>query len=147
MGTLHYDYSWRDPDEDVAPLDPRWLDLAVQIKHVGLVHHVGRPGHPAMEAFLRAELDTAIKAGREQNQLFQVAAAMVRNRHPDAANAVATGAEKVSAYCEAEVAGFAVLASRLPMDAIPQLEAVVPRLKGRAADVWVAAIEVLRNKT
>ncbi|MFO0808578.1 MAG: HEAT repeat domain-containing protein [Gemmataceae bacterium] len=145
LGTLHVDHSWNPPDDGVAPFDPRWLDLAVHIKHVILLHHVGRPDHPAAEAFLRAELAAALKAGKAKNQqLYEVVTAMVHTRHPDAAAAVAAAALAVND--EYLVSGYAWQIPMLPKDAIPQLEAVTPRLKGYGAERWVAAIQELREK-
>ncbi len=140
---IHWHY-YRD--ENAPPLDPRWLDLAVRVKHLGLVHALGRPGHKAAEAFVQAEYDTALGKARNQDQVMNVIAVMVRLQHPRATEALLASHAKTIGKANAPTYWYYNLITELPKSAIPQLEAVVPKLKDREADHWLAAIQELRDK-
>jgi hypothetical protein len=141
-------YNWSYHREiDSYPLDPRWLDLAVRLKHLRLVHAVGRPGHAGAEALLQEEFDAAVKKPRSQDQLRDVVAVMVRLRHPNAADALIAACEKSIGKANDHSYWYRGLIPQLPKSAVPGLEAVVPRLKDREADQWLAAVQELRDKT
>jgi hypothetical protein len=140
-----YAYLWHRPDTGLPPLDPRWFDLAVRIKHLGLVRAVGRPGHAAAWAFLQAEFDAATKNAKDQNRVNEVLAVMVHQEHPNATEALVACFEK-AIKAKANSYPYSYLIPELPKSAIPRLEAVVPKLKDQEADRWLAAIEQLRSK-
>ena len=128
-------------DEDLPPLDPRWLDLALKMKHLGLVCAVGRPGHAGAEAFLLAEHDAAAKKAKNQDQMRDLIAVMVRLQHPKAADALIASYEKTIGKANAYTYWYYHLIPDLPKSAMPQLEAIVPRLKGTEVDNFVEAVQ------
>jgi hypothetical protein len=137
--------SWYHRDEG-PPLDPRWLDLAVNVQHLGLVNAVGRPGHKGAEAFLQSEFDATFKKGRDAGALQQVLTVMARLRHPRAADALIAAFEKEIGKPNSYAYWYYHLIPELPKAALPRLEALVPRLQGRDSDRFLGAIEELRNK-
>jgi hypothetical protein len=128
------------------PLDPRWLDLAVRLKHLELVRHCGRPGQPAAEAFLSTEFDDKFKKAKNQDAVEEVVSAMVALRHPRAADALLASYEKTIGKANAWTYWYYHLIPDLPKSALPRLEALVPRLKGTEADNLLEAIQELRDK-
>jgi hypothetical protein len=143
-GYIHW---YRSQNDQLPPLDPRWLDLAVQIKHLSLVHALGRPGHKAADAFVQAEYDAVLKKPKNHDQLIEVITVMIWLKHANAADALIASYEKFigkpnnypSYWC------YNVI-PQLPKSAIPKLEAVIPKLKDRALDQWVEAIQELRDQ-
>jgi hypothetical protein len=137
-------YWWHGHDTE-PPLDPRWLDCAVQIQHLGLVRHLARPGHAAAIAFLKETFDTLVKKAKSFDECYDVVAAMVRAAHPDATDAVIATLQKQTkgdyyAYW------FARLIPELPKSAVPKLEAVIPTLGEKLADTLMDYIQQLREK-
>jgi hypothetical protein len=139
-------YSYHRGEDGAPLLDPRWLDLAVRIKHLGLVHAVGRPGHRAADAFVQGEFDAAFKKAKNQDQVREVLTVMVRLGHPKATDALLASYEKTIGKANANTYWYYHLIPGLPKSAIPRLEAVVPKLKDREADQWLEAIQQLRDK-
>ena len=137
--------SWYRRD-DGPPLDPHWLDLAVKIEHVGLVSAVGRPGHKGAEAFLQSEFDAAFKKGRDLAAAQQVLMVMARQRHPGAVDAFVAAFEREAGKANTYMYWYFHLIPELPKTALPRLEVLIGKLKGRDEDRLVAAIEELRNK-
>src|SRR5262249_41273434 len=45
LGAGEHSFYWADRHESGPPLDPRWLDAAVSIEHLGLMTRIIRPGH------------------------------------------------------------------------------------------------------
>jgi hypothetical protein len=144
LGERHH-YLYYRRDEDAPPLDPRWLDLAVKVGHLGLVLTAGRPGHAGAEHFLHQQFEAALKAKNFGN-VFEPLAAMVYLQHPKAADALIEAHEKTIGKPSAPTYWFYHLIPLLPKSAIPALEAVTPKLKDRAADLWLDAIQALREK-
>ncbi len=134
------------PGAESPPIDPRWLDLAVRVKHLGLVHAVGRPGNPAAEAFLEAAFDMAFEKAKDPDSVRLVVTVMVRLGHPKATDALIAASEKTVGKAGGHFYWYCQLVPELPKSAIPRLDAVVPKLKDREADHWVAAIQQLRAK-
>jgi hypothetical protein len=148
LDALNADYVhwYRYDDEDELPLDPRWLDLALKLKHLGLVCAVAKPGHAGAEAFLQAELDAAFKKAKNQDQVRSLVGVLVRLKHPGAAGALIASYEKIIGKANAYTYWYYHLIPDLPKAALPQLEALVPRVKGAEADHLVEAIQELRAK-
>jgi hypothetical protein len=141
----HPNFLYYRRDEDAPPLDPRWLDLAVKIGDLGLVLAAGRPGHAGTEHFLLQQFETALKSKNFGN-VFDPLAAMVHLQHPKATGSLITAYEKTIGKPSAPTYWFYHLVPQLPKSAIPALEAVTPKLKDRAADQWLDAIQALREK-
>ncbi len=132
--------------DEGGPLDPRWLDLAVKVKHLGLVNAAGRPGHRGAEDFLQSEFDAVFKKGKDRAALPHVLAAMTRLRHARAADALISAFEKEIGKPNSYAYWYCHLIPELPKAALPRLEALAPRLQGRDADRFLDAVEELRNK-
>jgi hypothetical protein len=143
-GYRRYWYYYRH-DEN-RQYDPRWLDLAVKIQNVGMVNTLGRPNHPAAEAFLKAEFDAKIKTVKDHDPLQEIVQAMARYQHPYATDALLAAVGKISGKNRHELYYYTHMIPILPKAAIPQLEAYVPSLKDGEADRWLEAIQELRDK-
>lgn len=148
VSTLGGDYVHfhRTENPDFPPLDRRWMDVAVRIKHVGLLNAIGLRGHAGAEAFLQAEYDELRKKAKGPDPLYNVLAAMVHLGHPAAADAFTSAFEMTIGKANTYAYWFQYLVPELPKAAIPKLEALVPKLEDREADSFVRAIEELRNK-
>jgi hypothetical protein len=139
-------YWYRSQDDDAPPLDPRWLDLAIRINHLGLVHAVGWRGNPAAEAFVQGEFDSAFKKAKTPDQIRDAVTVMVHLGHPKATDALIAAYEKIIGKPKDYAFWCCHLIPGLPKSAIPRLEEVLPKLKDREADEWLEAIERLRAK-
>jgi hypothetical protein len=127
------------------PLDPRWLDIAVQLKHLGLVRSLIRPGHAGANAFLSETFAAVLKKAKALNDCYEVTAAMVEAQHPKAVDAFIAAMQKqkkndYSAYW------FFPLVLHLPKSAVPKLEAMIPNLSDKTADTLLGYIQQLRDK-
>jgi hypothetical protein len=145
LGAQGHHYLYNRRNEDCPPLDPRWLDLAVKVGHLDLVLAAGRPGHPGAEHFLHQQFEAELKS-KNFGRVFEPLAAMVHLQHPKAMEALITAFEKTLGKASAPTYWFHHLIPQLPKSAIPALEAVTPKLKDRAADLWLDAIQALREK-
>jgi hypothetical protein len=143
-GSNSYWYYYRNDTRQ--PLDPRWLDLAARLKHVDLIHAIGQPGHPAAEAVLQAEFDRLFKVAKASDELRGVVSAMVHLRHPKATDALLAAYGKTIGKANPYGFWYYHFIGELPKTAIPQLEAIIPKLKDRELDRWVEAIQNLRDK-
>jgi hypothetical protein len=133
-------------NSDAPQLDPRWLDLAVRIKNLNLVNALSRPGHVGAQESALAEFELAMKKHPTQDKVGNALRALVRLGYPKAADALIAAFEKVVGKSNAPIHWHVYLIPDLPKTAIPQLEAIVPKLQGRVADQWLAAIDQLRAK-
>lgn len=93
-----YYWGWYD-DQLTRALDPRWLDVAVEIQNLGMIGRLARPGHGAANAFLKASFDTYSSKPKSDNECHQVVAAMVNAGHPDATDAFVATLEKFAKKC------------------------------------------------
>src|SRR5262249_34025769 len=73
--------------DEEPPLDPRWLDAAVQVRHLGLVRSLIRPGHAGANALLSETFADVLKKAKSLNECHEVVAAMVYAQHPEATDA------------------------------------------------------------
>ena len=126
--------------------DPRWLDLAVEQHHLGLVHIFHRPGHAGAEAFAWEAFEKKFKNAKAVNDLSDELIVLTGMNHPKATDAIVATLDKASGKTNQYIYYLGHLIPRLPKSAIPQLEALVPKLKSRDADQLVHAIEELRAK-
>lgn len=146
LGGDHIHWHYYHRDKDAKPLDPRWLDLAVKIEHLGLVHSTARPGHTGALAFVQKAFDEKFKKVKHQNEMADVLTVMVHIQHPKAAESLIASYSKTIGKSNTYTYWYHHLVSYLPQSAIPLLEAVVPKLKDRELDHWVEAIQTLREK-
>jgi hypothetical protein len=138
----HYVQTSRDEE---PPLDPRWLDVAVQVKHLGLVRSLVRPGHAGANVFLSESFATVLGKAKSLNECHEVVAAMADAQHPDATDAFIAAFEKQK-KTDYHAYWFYPLILDLPKSAVPKLEAMIPNLSDKAADALLAYIQQLRDK-
>lgn len=147
LGQRHHYYYWSAPDADEGPpLDPRWLDRAVEMQHLELVRHLIRPGHAAANAFLKERFDETFKKSKQLHDCIEVLAALIAARHAEATDAAVAVLEKFGK--KGDYYGYwlnGVLAD-LPKSAVPRLEALIPTLNDKVADTLLGAIQQLRDK-
>ncbi len=129
------------------PLDPRWLNVAVDLGRIGLIAALVRPGHAATERFLTQAFDAVLKSSKTLPDCYDVVATMVRASHPKTTDAYVAAMEKHAGKADYASYWFLRLVPELPREAIPRLEALVPMLHDRVADGFVANLEQLRQKT
>ncbi len=128
------------------PLDPRWLDLAVQVEDLHLVAGLIRPGHAAANAYLSKIFAEQLKKAKQMHEFHDVVSAMVGAEHPDATDAVIATLEKFgdkTGYYGYYLGHFV---ADLPKSALPRLEALIPKLPERVADSLLGFMQQLRDK-
>jgi hypothetical protein len=135
----------RDVDAG-PPLDPRWLDIAVGLGRLDLIGALARPGHAATDRYLTSAFDAILKDSKALLDCYDVVATMVRAAHPRATDAFVAVLEKHADKVDYASYLFPRLIPELPRAALPQLEALVPKLRDRIADSFVANLEQLRQK-
>jgi hypothetical protein len=130
--------------DEEPPLDPRWLDLAVEMKDLSLVGSLVRPGHPKANTFLSETFITMLKKAKSLHDCHLVVAAMVHAAHPKATDAfiAAFGKQTKTDYFPHY---FAQLILDLPKSAVPKLEAMIPNLSEKTADALLGYIQQLRD--
>ncbi len=134
--------SWSD---DPPALDPRWLDLAVQMKHLGLVTLLIRPGHAAANAFLKKTFSETFAKAKQIQDCQEVVACMIRAAHPEATDASIAVLEKFGKKTD-YYGYFASLLIDLPKSALPRLEALIPHLSEKMSDSLLDTMQQLRAK-
>ncbi len=140
-----YQYWWNREDSE-PPLDPRWLDIAVEAQHLGLVRQLGRSGHAGANEFLKKTLDAVLKKSKTLDDCHEVVACMVFAGHPEATDAFIAAFEKHGKKPSYYIVGFARLIPDLPKSALPRLEALLPNLGEKVADSLLDGIQQLRDK-
>ena len=133
------------PAGPVPPLDPRWLDLAVQIDALHLVGCLIRPGHAAANAYLSKTFAEQFKKAKQMHDCHEVVAAMVSAKHPDATDAVIATLEKFGDKSGYYGYYLGHLVADLPKSALPRLEALIPKLHDRVADSLLGYMQQLRD--
>jgi hypothetical protein len=146
QGRHHYYYAKLSQSEEMPSLDPRWLDIAVEIEHLELVHHLIRPGHTAADAFLKKTFAAALKKAKQSSDCHQAVSAMVQAQHPDATDALIAVLEKFGKKVDYYGYWFGHQIVDLPKSAVPRLEALMPSLSERNADNLMGYIQQLREK-
>jgi hypothetical protein len=139
---------WYSPQqtETIPPLDPLWLDVAVQLEDLHLVNCLSRPGHAAANAFLSRTFEEQFKRATQMHECHEVVAAMVRAEHPDATGAVIATLEKFGDKVGYYGYYLGHLVADLPKSALPRLEALIPKLHDRVADSLLGYMQQLRDK-
>jgi hypothetical protein len=139
-------YYGLDPDKDARPLDSRWFDIAVEIKHLGLIRQLARPGHAGAREFLSERFKEALKKSKDLDDCHEVVWAMSATSHPDATDAFIAVCEKHAKKSHYYSYWFARLITELPKSAIPKLEALLPKLNDKVADSLLDYIQQLREQ-
>jgi hypothetical protein len=134
------------PEDDLAELDPRWLDLAVQLQHLNLVRRLMRPGHNAAHDFLHTTFQETFKKAKQLADCYAVVEAMIAAEHPEAADAFVAVLERFGKRVDYYAYGWAQLIPSLPRSALGKLEAMIPKLNEQVADSLLGYIQQLREK-
>jgi hypothetical protein len=147
----HSYYYYRDFDDDesegkLPPLDPRWLDLAVRQKNLGLVQRLIRPGHAAANALLKETFDADLKKAKHLHDCHALVATMIKAAHPEATDAYIAVLEKFGKKTDYFGYWFGNLIVDLPKAALPRLEALIPNLNDKVADGILGYLQQLREK-
>ncbi len=141
-----HNYYWRKP-EISGPADPRWLDVALGLEHLGMILALAHPGHARVNLFLKERFEERLKKSKDFNDCFEVLSPMVYCSHPEATDAVVRCLEKHAGNkTHSYHWWFAHLLPELPKSAIPKLEAIVPSLPDWVADSVVTGLQQLRDK-
>lgn len=131
-------------------LDPRWLDVAVDLKHIGLVRQLGGPDHAGAHKFLKETFDAVLKKSKSLEECHEVVACMIHVAHPDAIDAFVAAFEKHAGKPDTHFYWFARLIPELPKEALPRVEALLPKqlsnLHDQFADHLIGFIQQLRDK-
>jgi hypothetical protein len=151
------EWRWYDPDAKessvAAPLDPRWLDLAVRLDQRDLVQALAVPGHAGASEFLSTLFREGLGKRGAEFELGQLLDTMVRVGHPGATDAVI---ELIKKFARAKVTYtyFGVsywmgrLIPALPRDeALPKLEALLPTLPEKMIDELLDSVTALKQGT
>ena len=140
---------FRKDAEDEPPLDPRWLDVAAGLGRLDLVGSLVRPGHAATNRFLTQQFDAVLNNAKSFYAIYEVVAAMVRASHPKAADSFIAGVEKhVGKTGGLKSCHWSLnMIPEFPREALPRLEALVPKLPDRDADAFLEQLQILRQKT
>jgi hypothetical protein len=135
-----------DPDADAEEssvstnLDPRWLDLAVQLGRSDLVQALAVPGHAGARELLTTLFQQELGRAGQEYEVTQVLDTMIRVDHPGATDAVIEFIKKLararSAYAYYGVSYWVGrLIPQLPRaEALPKLEALLPTLPEKMID-------------
>ncbi|HYH65114.1 MAG TPA: HEAT repeat domain-containing protein [Urbifossiella sp.] len=164
-----YVYSWLNPhddDEDYddddseldepvrerpkpQPYDPRWLDLAVALKHADAVQALAVPDHAGALAFAKAEFDAALKKAKHPGDVREQVVTLLRVGHPDAADAFFAGlAKRPKKSQHYHLYWYPNMIPRLPAAAVPRLEEALAGFPKDVAEYlgedWQKAINKLK---
>ncbi len=135
----------RQCDASLPPLDPRWLDAAVDAASVDLVCQLARPGHAAANKFLSQQLAEL----KEPHEGHEVLRTMIRINHPEAVdaliNALKKQAKETSYYYMSY--WYSRMIPELPKSALPKIEDLLPTLPDKMVDQLMDSIMALKNKT
>jgi hypothetical protein len=138
--------TWEPGYASPPSLDPRWLDLAVEMKNLALVRSLIRPGHAAANAYLKEAFDEAFKKAKHFHDCHEVLAGMIAAAHADATDAYVATLEKFGNKADYFGDWYGRLVVDLPKSALPRLEAMIPHLNERVADSLLGYMQQLREK-
>jgi hypothetical protein len=140
-----------DPEAEsiTDDLDPKWLDLAVQMGRADLVLALAVPGHAGANALLTKIFREHLgKAGAEY-QWSEILDTMIRVGHPEATDATIELLKKnakTKYYYSYYWIGH--LIPRLPKaEALPKLEALLPTLPEKMIDELLGYVTELKQST
>ena len=130
------------------PLDPRWLDLAVELKQLDLVQFLARPDHPAANAMLLTAFGETLKKSKTGYECADLLTTMIHVGHPAATDSLIAAINS----CIKRVSPFGLSRlgrsiPKLPKDAVPKLEALLPTLPKDAIDQLHDYVTQLKNKS
>jgi hypothetical protein len=144
-----FDSLVREPLRFVAelPLDARWLDLAISVESGELVMALTEPEHEAGNEFLSRIFKTTLTKSAQYHEEY-VLSAMVRVKHPEAADAlIATIKKHVGRGHLYALHWIYKLIPDLPGDDLPKFEALLPTLPEKALNELLEFVTQLKLKT
>ena len=130
------------------PLDPRWLDMAVELKNLELVQFLARSDHSAANAFLSDAFEATLKKSRTGYEFADLLTTMIHVGHPGATDSLIAAINTCVKF--ASTFGLKWLGHtipKLPKDAVPKLEALLPTLPKDAIDLLHDYVTQLKNKS
>jgi hypothetical protein len=131
-------------------LDPRWLDVALQLGNAELILVLALPGHAGAREVLTSLFRQTVGSVDKEYQMEGILDTMIRVEHPGATDAVveairkfAVGKSRYGLYWYSN--WVARLIPRLPRaEALPKLEALLPTLPEEMADRLIDALTELK---
>ncbi|QEH36066.1 hypothetical protein OJF2_46240 [Aquisphaera giovannonii] len=136
---------------DATKIDPRWLDLAVELGRADLIEAIAVPGHAGAREFLTRRFREKFGRRGKEFEMAEVLDAMIRAGHPDATDLVIelirTFSTKKSPYGYTGV-GYWLgdLIRELPRaEAYPKLEAILPTLPEAMIDDLLGYVTDLKR--
>ena len=141
-------YGGHDVDEHqkiLAQLDPRWLDVAIEIGHVDLVSLLAKPGNVAAGNVLMKSFEEGL-AKKSIHDFMNALVALVRIQHPEAADAVIKTIVKHSKGTTYGLWWVGRLIPDLPKSTIPKFDAMLATLPEKRVDELLDFITQLKNK-
>jgi hypothetical protein len=140
---------YHDPEERLIAddLDPRWLDLAVQLGDGDLVLALAVPGHAGANALLTKLFRERLGKSVIEYHVITILDTMIRVGHPEATDAIIELIKKqakAKTYYSHYYLGH--LIPRLPKaDALPKLEALLPTLPEKMIDQLLGYVTELKQ--
>lgn len=146
----HYYYQFAD-DLDSAPvsIDPRWLDVAVARNDVPFVLAILDRPHPAAWALLTERVDEELskKKAEPSYETLECIEGMFACEHPERVSKSLAILQKMASSSTAWWSyHYSRVIQLLPASAIPDLEAMIPSVNARLLDVFVGAIDEMKQK-
>lgn len=128
-------------------LDPRWLDLALNLGRADLVKALAVPGHVKANEYLATLFQQHLAKSGDEHLVITVLDPMIRVGHPTATDAtvelIRAATKSTSRYGWYWVDS---LIPRLPKaEAVPKLEALLPTLPEKWMDHVLDAVTELKN--
>lgn len=129
------------------PLDPRWLDLAVKLEHLGMVQSLVRAGHPATIAFLSRTFAGQLEKETAPNEVAEVIQTMLTAEHPGTIDALIAAIRKFAKGTRTwGLFWLAQVIPQMPKQALPALEELLSTLPEKMVDELMESITELKNK-
>jgi hypothetical protein len=134
--------------EELAKIDPRWLDLALELEDLELVKALARPGHAGANRKLINTFDEMLKKGTVSDEIANLLETIVRVQHPAATDSlIAVISKRAKSAGDDALYRFGRLIPRLPKESLPKFEALLPTLPEKAIDQLHDFVTQLKNKT
>ena len=146
------EWQWhRDYDLNKAPLawDPRWLDLAVQVKRLDLVQTLARPGNAEVNTMLTEAFEASFKKSKALHDVGDILSTLIRIQHPDATDNLIRVLTRYVGPKSKHVWGIywiARLIPDLPKASAIKLEELLPTLHEQAIEGLIESVTALKNK-
>jgi hypothetical protein len=136
-----------DDEEFKSKLDPKWLDLAVELKNGELVQSLAREGHSGANEFLLEDFQELLRKAKDNYEYHDVLETMVYVRHPDATDSLVMAIEKCSKATHLwGLYRLGQLIADLPKESLPKIEALLPKLPEKAIDQVIDYVTQLKNR-